>query len=600
MRPLAGRLTRALAAPFVAGFFALLSAIVCAVLVAPPAACAQELRAALASASATRALEGTLPWEVPTTSGTLEATRPEDALELAFRLVDEQAVTAPADGRVVRIDAADGRVTLLIAHGGAVHSHLSGPLRAVVGVGMNVRRGQTVARADTKAGPDGVLAWSVQFRPEDTATSGDPRDSGTQARTLAATPAVALDPVSLVEGAVLTLELDPGVRVDGRFEVLRNDLPIAQLSPARPVVRILTDARAMRLSVTQGLVFRSTAARTTVSPSAGDRVHVTLSRIAAERIAGNYEQPVDQTVLIDRVSGRASAQSLATFREALARIDAPAPAPAPALAAAQALPQIAGRTDAAAVARPEDPAPRPADPAVTRTGQRRALVIGNNDYTAIPRLRNARQDARAIGEALAELGFTVDVRTDLDERGMKTALREFRATLARGDEVVFFYAGHGVQIGNANFLLPTDVRDGSEDQVRDESIELQRILDGLSERRVDLALAIIDACRDNPFSRGTRAIAGRGLAPTSAATGQMIAFSAGTGQQALDRLGPGDRDPNSLFTRVLLQEMRVPGVTVDRLIRNVRRKVVDLARTVGHEQVPAIYDQIVGDFYLRR
>ena len=80
----------------------------------------------------------------------------------------------------------------------------------------------------------------------------------------------------------------------------------------------------------------------------------------------------------------------------------------------------------------------------------------------------------------------------------------------------------------------------------------------------------------------------------------MIAFSAGTGQQTHDRLGPGDRDPNSLFTRVLLQEMRVPGVTVDRLIRNVRRKVVDLARTVGHEQVPAIYDQIVGDFYLRR
>lgn len=600
MQASARRLRGALAAPLFASIFALLCVIVCAVLVAPPAACAQALRAALASANATRALEGTLPWEVPTTSGTLDATRPEDALELAFHLVDDQAVTAPADGRVVRIDAADGRVTLLIAHAGAVHSRLSGPLRAVVGVGMNVRRGQTVARADTKAGPDGVLVWSVQFRPEDAATSGESRDSGTQARTLAATPAVALDPVSLVEGAVLTLELDPGVRIDGRLEVLRDDLPIAQLSPARPVVRILTDARAMRLSVTQGLVFRSTAARATVSPSPGDRVHVTLSRIAAERIAGNYEQPADQTVLVDRVSRRASAQSLATFREALARIDAPATAPAPAPAAAPSVPQIAGRTDAAAVARPEDPAPRPADPVVTRTGQRRALVIGNNDYTAIPRLRNARQDARAIGEALAELGFTVDVRTDLDERGMKTALREFRATLARGDEVVFFYAGHGVQIGNANFLLPTDVRDGSEDQVRDESIELQRILDGLSERRVDLALAIIDACRDNPFSRGTRAIAGRGLAPTSAATGQMIAFSAGTGQQALDRLGPGDRDPNSLFTRVLLQEMRVPGVTVDRLIRNVRRKVVDLARTVGHEQVPAIYDQIVGDFYLRR
>ncbi|HPA89146.1 MAG TPA: hypothetical protein PLN35_05235, partial [Quisquiliibacterium sp.] len=156
MQASARRLRGALAAPFVAGFF-VLCVIVCAVLVAPPAACAQALRAALASANATRALEGTLPWEVPTTSGTLDATRPEDALELAFHLVDDQAVTAPADGRVVRIDAADGRVTLLIAHAGAVHSRLSGPLRAVVGVGMNVRRGQTVARADTKAGPDGVL-----------------------------------------------------------------------------------------------------------------------------------------------------------------------------------------------------------------------------------------------------------------------------------------------------------------------------------------------------------------------------------------------------------------------------------------------------------
>lgn len=585
----------------------LLTALCIAALLSPPDASAQGLRSTLASTIATQTLESTLPWEVPTTSGTLDATRPEDALDLEFPLFDEQAVTAPAEGRVARIDKEDGRITIVIDHGSAVRSHLSGPLRAVVGVGMNVRRGQTIARAAPSGAPGALLAWSVQFQPEDMTAS---RDSSTRGRAAATTTAVALDPVALIDAAVLTLELDPSVLVEGRLDVLKDDVPIAQLSPERPIVRILTDARSMRLSVTQGLVFRSTAARTTVSPSTGDRVHVKLARISAEPIAGSYAQPVAQTVLIDRVSARASAQSLAAFREALARIDTAAPAAAPAApqvaaptvpqGAAAAVPEVVSQSGSTAIARSEDASARPAEPIATRTGQRRALVIGNDDYATIARLRNARQDAHAIGEALAELGFVVDVRTNLDERGMKTALREFRATLARGDEVVFFYAGHGVQIGNANYLLPTDVRDGSEDQVRDESIELQRVLDGLSERRVDLALAIIDACRDNPFSRGTRSIARRGLAPTSAATGQMIAFSAGTGQQALDRLGPGDRDPNSLFTRVLLQEMRIPGITVDRLIRNVRRKVVDLARTVGHEQVPAIYDQIVGDFYLRR
>ena len=78
----------------------------------------------------------------------------------------------------------------------------------------------------------------------------------------------------------------------------------------------------------------------------------------------------------------------------------------------------------------------------------------------------------------------------------------------------------------------------------------------------------------------------------------MVIFSAGTGQQALDRLGPNDKDKNGVFTRVLIKEMKNTGVTVDKLIRNVRTQVVALAQSIGHEQVPAIYDQVVGDFYL--
>lgn len=122
----------------------------------------------------------------------------------------------------------------------------------------------------------------------------------------------------------------------------------------------------------------------------------------------------------------------------------------------------------------------------------------------------------------------------------------------------------------------------------------------MADRKAKFTLAMIDACRDNPFKSNGRTIGAgsRGLAPTTAATGQMIVFSAGTGQQALDRLGANDKNKNGVFTRVFVKEMLKPNLTVDRLIRNVRNEVVEMAKSVGHEQVPAIYDQTIGEFYL--
>ena len=77
-------------------------------------------------------------------------------------------------------------------------------------------------------------------------------------------------------------------------------------------------------------------------------------------------------------------------------------------------------------------------------------------------------------------------------------------------------------------------------------------------------------------------------------------FSAGVGQQALDRVGPADKNRNGLFTRIFLKEVQKPGLSVDKVVRSVRNEVVEIARTIGHEQVPAIYDQVVGEFYFRR
>ncbi len=257
----------------------------------------------------------------------------------------------------------------------------------------------------------------------------------------------------------------------------------------------------------------------------------------------------------------------------------------------------AAKAKEVAAATPEPPA-KPSQPVTY--ANRKALVIGNDLYTHVPKLNNAGADAEAMAKSLEAVGYKVFKHLNLDEKKFKQAIRDFRQNLSGGDEVLFFYAGHGVQLGNANYLLPTDVQGDQEDQVKDDAILLQKVLDDLEEKKTKFALAVIDACRDNPFKSKGRAIGGRGLAPTSAATGQMIMFSAGSGQQALDRLGDNDKEKNGLFTRIFVKEMVKPGLSVDRVLRNVRNEVVRLARTVGHEQTPALYDQAIGEFYFRQ
>jgi Caspase domain len=228
--------------------------------------------------------------------------------------------------------------------------------------------------------------------------------------------------------------------------------------------------------------------------------------------------------------------------------------------------------------------------------KRVALVIGNDSYQSVTPLQNARSDARAVARVLERDGFNVTLKEDVTLKGMKDALRTFKGQISGGDEAVFYYSGHGVQFGGTNYLIPVDLVPQSEEQVVDDALPLQRVLDDLQDQKARFALAIVDACRDNPFRGTGRVIGSRGLAPVTAATGQMVLYSAGAGQEALDRLGPKDSDPNGVFTRVLIQEMTKPGLTAGQMVKNVRDQVVALARGVDHEQVPALYDQSVGEF----
>ena len=308
----------------------------------------------------------------------------------------------------------------------------------------------------------------------------------------------------------------------------------------------------------------------------------------------------EQKRLADEANAKAQLEAKRQADEANAKAAAAIPAAAqPQLSKAEQLAQLQLQIAALqSELQASKPSPKPNDATPT---SRRALVIGNNRYTSVTALENAAEDAIAMADSLKKVNFEVTLKTDVNLKEMNAAIRNFKASIKKGDEVAFFYAGHGVQIGQSNYLLPVDITGESEDQIRDDAVVLDRVLDDFSEKKAKFTLALLDACRDNPFKKSGRSIGGgtRGLAPANTANGQMIIFSAGAGQQALDKLGPNDKDKNGLFTRVFIKEMQKSGESIDRVARNVRSQVVDMARSVNHDQVPAIYDQVIGEFYFR-
>jgi len=232
-----------------------------------------------------------------------------------------------------------------------------------------------------------------------------------------------------------------------------------------------------------------------------------------------------------------------------------------------------------------------------------ALVVGNDTYANVPALQKAVNDSRAIGDALEQLGFVVRRVANVDQRGMSRALVAFDSDLGPGDRALFFFAGHGFEIGGTNYLLPTDVPAAEANQldlIRDASFPVDRIIDGIRQRGASVAVLVLDACRDNPFAgAGTRGLpATRGLARVDAPEGVFVLMSAGAKQEALDRLSDADNNPDSVFTRTFLGELKKPGETLVQIAKRTQVEVKTLAATVGHEQTPAYYDQVIGDVVL--
>ncbi len=236
-------------------------------------------------------------------------------------------------------------------------------------------------------------------------------------------------------------------------------------------------------------------------------------------------------------------------------------------------------------------------PVSALAAERLALVVGNDGYRNVSKLANARNDARLMAQLLREAHFEVTLAEDLGRTDFWRAVDTLKARIRKGDEVVVFYAGHGVQLGSDPVLLPVDIQAENEDQLARDGVAVFRLQEALKDARA--AVIIIDACRDNPFPKqGTRSLgATRGLAPVEAAEGMAILMSAGRGQTALDGL-PGQSASNGLFTQALVQTLRNPAIGMRAALLEVRDRVEDAARRVGHSQRPALVDEMRGDFRL--
>lgn len=221
--------------------------------------------------------------------------------------------------------------------------------------------------------------------------------------------------------------------------------------------------------------------------------------------------------------------------------------------------------------------------------ERYALVIGNSFYLTAP-LPNPVNDAALMAETLTGLGFQVKLHTDLTRRDMRRAIVDFGQGLEEAPPnsvALIYYAGHGVRIDGENYLIPVDAEISDPLDVKIEGVQASTVLETLN-RYEGLNIVVLDACRNNPFERGTRS-GGGGLARMDAPTGTLVAFSTAPGRVAEDGVGS-----NSPYTRALARSMQIPGLKLEDVFKRVRIEVLE--RT-DKRQVPWESSSLIGDFY---
>jgi Caspase domain len=233
-------------------------------------------------------------------------------------------------------------------------------------------------------------------------------------------------------------------------------------------------------------------------------------------------------------------------------------------------------------------------PEAALADKRVALIVGNSSYQAVPQLPNPSRDANSVAKMFRDAGFdSVEIQLNVGNLEFKRAIRKFEVMADQADIAVVYYAGHGLEIGGTNYLIPVDARLASDRDADDEAIPLERLVSSADGAR-RLRLIILDACCDNPFvstMRRERKVATRGVTgglgkvePTS--TDTLIAYAAKAGSTADD--GDGQHSP---FTTAILKNLTVPGLDVRLAFGRVRDEVL---KTTSSRQEPFVYGSLGG------
>jgi Uncharacterized protein containing caspase domain len=233
----------------------------------------------------------------------------------------------------------------------------------------------------------------------------------------------------------------------------------------------------------------------------------------------------------------------------------------------------------------------PASAQTLGDGPRYALVIGNGNYAELGKLKNPANDASDMAATLKSMGFQVKLLIDTDLPSMEDEVLRLAANLSqRADSTgFFFYAGHGVQSGGMNYLIPADARIGGEIFLKTKALSVQSVMDSLQGARNALNVVVLDACRDNPFSWGRSGMRGL-MVVGSQPPGSIVAYATSAGSVAQDGEGR-----NGVFTAELLRQLRTPGVEIKDVFNRVGKEV---CKTTGGRQVPAVYNQFFDNAYL--
>ncbi len=236
---------------------------------------------------------------------------------------------------------------------------------------------------------------------------------------------------------------------------------------------------------------------------------------------------------------------------------------------------------------------------VASADRRVAFVVGNGAYTHAPALANPANDAREVAAALERLGFDVVSGFDLKNADLRLRIRDFATKLAGADVALFFYAGHGLQVGGENFLIPVDAAISTEADLDFNAVKMD-LVSRQMDRETKIKIVMLDACRDNPFekqlarsmSRTRSATLKKGLAEIgSNVGGTLIAFATDPGDVALD--GDGKHSP---FTTALLRHIETPGIEVGLMMRRVTKDVFEATK---ERQRPWTNASLTGEFYMK-